>query len=185
MIKFFAIALAVIMFFLPVEAIQPIARPLVPGIALLATGIFPSMTLTVGAMLTTRQNPQLIQKRYNELKEVLRILAASFALAVVCIILLSAAVAVNNVPNLKPIVAAYAPHIIMCSFGFVVALLIGRGIAIVKIYFHILDLNKKQALLNARKDVDDIFDKAKIDGRLNAIVKRQSRPKKLAEDTTS
>lgn len=140
-----ATALAALM---PMAAIEDVARLLVPAVALMATSIFPCMTLVVGAMKGEQRTPALIDDLYGKLRLLMKILVAAFAVAIVAIFLIVvAAIAAEAGTAFRGFELA---HIAAGLAGTTLAIFVGRIIAIGKMFFEVLDINRKHALLIAR-----------------------------------
>lgn len=133
--------------FLPNEAVEPLARILVPGIALMAAGIFPSMTLVVGAMKGEQRSPKVVTDLYEKLRQILKVICAAFVLAVLAIAAILASASLNHVTFPY---ASYVQQVFMGLGALSVLFLVDRVVAVIRTYFAVLDLNKTQALLVAR-----------------------------------
>lgn len=151
------IALAACAFFAPLKSFDPAARVLVPAIALMAAGIFPCMSLAVGAMKGEHRTPALVEELYERLKLLLKVLVASFGLAVMAIILLACTVivAANALPSggsadIPPQYLGWIARSTASLSVIAIGLLGGRVVAVGKAFFAILDINRKHALLIAR-----------------------------------
>lgn len=146
-------------FFIPNTLIDPIARAIVPAIALMATGIFPCMTLAINSMKAEGRTPKLIEDLHGQLYWLLRTLAATFALAVAAIAALTVAIALAAPDGWAGFVVpegwfAVAPaHVAAAVCGLIVGVLGGRVVTLGRAFFTILEINKKQALLVARPKV--------------------------------
>jgi|GEM_PF-4238576 len=146
---------AIVAVYIPFAAVEPLARVLVPGIALMGAGIFPSMSLVVGAMKGDERTPKIVKELHEKLKNILKVLVAAFVLILVSILLLLASVGLEytkNVPHVDLI-----RRIVICLAAVSVALLADRVSAVVRTFFAVLELNKKQALLVARAGNQKLF----------------------------
>ncbi len=153
------IALGVASIWLPREAIDPMARALTPAIALLATGIFPCMSLAVGAMKGENRAPRQVDELYEQLHTVMRVLVAAFALAVTAIVLIVAILGFLAV-QMEEKAGNVAVHVTLSIVALVLALLFGRAIAIGKAFFAILEINRKGAKLVTRSKLQGQRDAA-------------------------
>ena len=159
-------------YLIPTGAIEPLARVLVPGIALMATAIFPCMTLVVNAMKGEHRTPSLVEDLHAKLRMLLKLLVATFVLAVTAMILMAAAVALLYAPVL-PIVS----KIVWCFAALVVVLLLGRVEAIGRAFFALLDINRKHALLIARAKIRGERDAAIDAGKLARLPEDDPKPR--------
>ncbi|MBP6362942.1 MAG: hypothetical protein KA329_05400 [Novosphingobium sp.] len=178
-------ALAVGAYFIPVTLIDPVARAIVPAVALMATGIFPCMTLAIGAMKAEGRTPALIEELYQQLRGLMKVLVATFALAVAEVVALTLAIALASpgaprgfevtpgTVHVTPVEAA-----VMIA-GFVLGFLAGRIIALGRAFFAVLDINKKQSLLVARSKVRSERDTAVESSRLARFAADDSTAKPL------
>ena len=155
----FSLTLAVGASFLPTSLVDPVARAMVPAIALMATGIFPCMTLAIGAMKAEGRTPALIEDLYGQLRGLLQVLVVTFALAVSEIIALTASIALSNptawqgfthYPGTFHLTPAQVAVMVSAA---ILGILGGRVVALGRAFFAVLDINKKQALLVARAKV--------------------------------
>jgi hypothetical protein len=154
----FGLLMAAGSYWIPFAAIEPMARILVPAIALLATGIFPCMTLAVGAMKGDHRSPAQVDELYEELRLVMKILVATFVLAAATV-----ATIVALTGTIAAISVEWGPWVqrgLMGLIALMLSLLAGRVIAIARAFFAILDINRKHALLVARAKVQSERDKA-------------------------
>lgn len=143
-----ALVLGALAFLAPIAAVDAASRTIVLGIALMAAGIFPCMTLTVNAMKGEERSPAMVEALYDQLSKLLKVLVAGFILAVISVIALagtSAAVAANVD---EPIARAAA-----VGAGLVLGLFVSRVAAIGRAFFALLEINRKHSLLVARKRV--------------------------------
>jgi hypothetical protein len=146
-------------YFVPTALIDPVARAIVPAIALMATGIFPCMTLAIGAMKAEGRTPALIEELYLQLRGLLKVLVVTFALAVSEIVALTVSVALASPGAPRGFqVAPDTFHITPTQTAamvaaFILGLLGGRIIVLGRAFFDVLDINKKQSLLVARTKV--------------------------------
>ncbi len=161
-------------YLIPVGAIEPLARVLVPGIALMATGIFPCMTLVVNAMKGEHRTPALVEDLHGNLRQLLKLLVAAFALALMAMILMAAAVALVQAP-----VPAAVPKVTLCLAALVIVLLVGRVEAIGRAFFALLEINRKHALLIARAKVRGERDAAIEAGKLARVPEDDPNPRPL------
>jgi len=153
-------------YFLPFQAVDAASKVLAPAIALMATGIFPSMTLVVGSMKAEERTPQLIEELHANLKRLLSSLVAAFVLAVASLTLIvstGAAIATKEPMYVQP--WAIRTLVVLCAIT--ITLLAGRAVAVARTFFAILEVNRKQALLTARAknrtSWQSARDKAKFD----------------------
>ncbi|WP_422058634.1 hypothetical protein [Sphingomonas sp.] len=150
---FFAIA----SIWFPLPAVEPAARIVVPAIALLATGIFPCMTLTIGAMKGDHRSPLQVDELYGQLKFVMKVLVATFALAAALAATMVAIIAIDA--GAHPRWSGVATRLLLALACIELALLGGRIHAVGRAFFAILDINRKHALLVARAKVQGERDK--------------------------
>jgi hypothetical protein len=143
----------------PRDAVDPMARALIPAVALLATGIFPCMSLAVGSMKGEQRAPKQVDELYEQLHTVMRVLVASFALAALAIVSIVGLVGLVNVTSPSTIVLI-GERILLGGICLILALLGGRVAAIGRAFFAILDINRKHALLIARAKTQSARDKA-------------------------
>lgn len=150
-----SLAAAVLGYFLPATTLEPIARVLVPAVALLATGIVPCMTLAVNAMKGEQRTPALVEDLHDKLAKLLRLLVASFALSVAAVTAIATTVALVNGPVLDfvPKIGAAVSASFLCMLG-------GRAIAVGRAFFALLEINRTHALLIARAKVRSERDNA-------------------------
>jgi len=147
--SFFAAAVvAAVAGLLPTSAIDAAARTLTLAIALMAAGVFPCMTLAVNAMKGEEKSPAMVQDLYEQLRKLLKVLVAAFVLAVLAVlslVFIAAAIAtdVGHWPVKGAAVLA----------GFTLGLFMARVLGIGKAFFVLLEINKKHALLVARKQI--------------------------------
>lgn len=150
--------LAIAAYFAPLKAIEPVARVLVPAVALMATGIFPCMSLAVGAMKGEHRTPALVEQLHGRLHLVLKLLVVTFSCAVIAIGALAITVALaavaqpvgSELPDQSLVISAHAVSAISML---VLALLAGRVVDLGRAFFAILEINRKHALLIARAKV--------------------------------
>jgi hypothetical protein len=155
------IALSVGSIWLPQQVIEPMARALIPATALLATAIFPCMSLAVSALKGDSRSPGQVDELYQQLHTVLKVLVATFTLAVLAVVLLVAMTALTAL-TVKPhnhwidlgITAT------LCVVSAVLSLLVGRAVAVGRAFFAILEINRRHALLVARAKVQGDREKA-------------------------
>lgn len=152
------LAVAIASIWLPRGAIDPMARALIPAVALLATGIFPCMSLAVGSMKGDHRAPKQVDELYEQLKIVMKVLVLSFGLAVLTIVLTVGLVGLVSeaTPSYRHMLSERGLLGFVCVSLFVLA---GRVIAIGKAFFAILDINRKHALLIARAKIQGTRDK--------------------------
>lgn len=165
---------AVTAYWLPSGVIEPLARVLVPAIALMATGVFPCMTLVVNAMKGEHRTPALVEDLYTKLRQLLRLLVVTFALAVVTMGLMAAAVALLQVPVLLMV-----PKITICFAVCTMVLLLGRVVDIGRAFFALLDINRKHALLIARAKIRGERDAALDAGKLARLSEDDTSPRRF------
>lgn len=161
-------------YWLPISAIEPLARVLVPGIALMATGVFPCMTLVVNAMKGEHRTPALVEDLYAKLRLLLKLLIVTFALAVTTMGLMAASVALLQAP-----VLIIVPKIALCIAALTILLLIGRVVDIGRAFFALLDINRKHALLIARAKIRGERDSALDAGKLAKLPEDDTTPRPL------
>jgi hypothetical protein len=140
--------MAIAAYLAPPEVIEPAARVLVPGVALMATGVFPCMTLAVNAMKGEHRTPALVEDLYLKLRQLLKLLAATFILAIAAMALMAAGVGLLKAP-----VLTFVPKMAFGLAAAVIVLLVGRLEAIGRAFFVLLDINRKHALLIARAKI--------------------------------
>ncbi|WP_125953918.1 hypothetical protein [Novosphingobium sp. MD-1] len=171
--------------FVPTTMIDPMARAMVPAIALMATGIFPCMTLTIGAMKAEGRTPALIEELYLQLRGLLKVLVVTFALAVAEIITLTASVALASPgaprgievePGTFYVTPVQAAAMIA---AFILGILSGRIIVLGRAFFEVLEINKKQSLLVARAKVRTERDAAIENSRRARFSPDDATPKRL------
>lgn len=167
------LALGIGSLWLPHSAVDPMARLVVPAIALLATSIFPCMSLAVGSLKAEQRAPLQVDELYTQLRTIMQVLVVTFALAVAavaCLVGLSGLVTANGpaaamggvaVPAVAPSpVLEFAIRALLVFICVVLTLLGGRVVAVGKAFFAILEINRKHALLVARSKVQSDRDKA-------------------------
>ncbi len=169
-----AIVLGLAGWSLPIAAVEATARTLVLAVALMAAGVFPCMTLVVNAMKGEQRTPILIEELYGQLRTLLKILVTAFAIAVACVLTLAttAALSAANADDLPIRIGAVAG-------GALLGLLASRAAAIGRAFFAILDINRKQALIIARKDVRTQREAVIADGRREQFKSDDPTPRKL------
>lgn len=152
----FSILAAIVAWFLPVAAVDPVARLLAVAIALMASGVFPCMTLTVGAMKGERRTPALVNDLYTKLELLMKLLVVAFALAVVSLLCL--------VVSITLVTVKVDGVFVSCSVALSAAalsLLGSRVVDIGRAFFALLEINRRHALLIARAGVrserDDVM----------------------------
>lgn len=152
----FSILAAFAAWFLPVAAVDPVARLLAVAIALMASGIFPCMTLTVGAMKGERRTPASVNDLYAKLELLMKLLVVAFALAVLSLLCLVVSISLVTVKadhvTVSGAVALSAAALTMLG---------GRVADIGRAFFALLEINRRHALLIARAGVrserDDVI----------------------------
>jgi hypothetical protein len=155
----FSAMLALGAYFVPATLIDPVARAIIPAVALMATGIFPCMTLTIGAMKAEGRTPALIEELYDQLKSLLKVLVAAFTLSVVAVIALSILIAFASpgAPRGFPAPPGtfYVTPVQLAAMtaAFVLGLLASRMFILGRAFFAVLEINRKQSLLVARAKV--------------------------------
>jgi hypothetical protein len=177
---------------LPFEAVEPMARLVVPAIALLATSIFPCMSLAVGSLKAEQRAPVQVDELYTQLHTIMQVLAVTFALSVgtvICIIGLSSIVASNNMAALSAggigtgesaaVPIQYCARGLLICIAILLAVLGGRVVAVGKAFFVILSINRKHALLVARSKVQGDRDKAMDAVRRHRFAPDYSAPREL------
>lgn len=179
-LAYISLPIAAAAFLIPPGAVEPLARVVVPAIALMAAGVFPCMTLVVNAMKGEHRTPALIEDLYGNLRRLLRLLVATFALAVLAMVLLAAAVVLLHPPVLPRIPELpIVPKLTVCAAAFVIGLLIGRVEAIGRAFFALLDINRKHALLIARAKVRGERDEAIEASKLARVPEDDPTPRPL------
>lgn len=169
-----ALLLGVAAWWLPAGAVEATARTLVLAVALMAAGVFPCMTLVVNSMKGEQRTPALIEELFGQLHRLLKVLVAAFAVAVVSVLALSATSALAASGADDFLVRSSAA---IC--GFLLGMLAGRAITIGKAFFAVLEINRKQALLIARKDIRIQRDNAIAEGRREQFKQDDPRPRQL------
>jgi hypothetical protein len=174
-----SLILAIAIYFAPIALAEPAARALVPAIALMATGIFPCMSLVVGAMKGEQRTPALVEQLYRNLEILLKLLVTAFALSVGAVLLLAitvslAADAAAQLPS-RPIFQSWVAHAIAASAIMVLTILGGRVFQVGRAFFTVLEINRKHALLVSR---------AKVRGERDLALE-SSRDEKFPEDDQS
>jgi len=163
-------------YLLPTTVVDPLVRVLGIAIALMATGIFPCMTLVVNAMKGEQRTPAMVDKLYDGLRNILRILVVAFSLAVASILSLAATAA---------LVAAKVPHlyvhIALASTAVAITFFAGRVIALGRSFFVVLDINRTQALLVARAKTRNEREEVIEAQRLATIFKDDPKPRALVK----
>jgi mannitol-specific phosphotransferase system IIBC component len=139
---------AAIAWFIPHTAIDEIARLLVPAVALMATSIFPCMTLVVGSLKGEQRSTAVIDQLHGRLRAAMEVLVTAFAVAVVAMLLTIIASTLSAVDIILYRVSLTSAVTALAGACF--AILVGRVIAVGKIFFEVLDINRKHALLIAR-----------------------------------
>lgn len=162
LIAFYALAI-ISATFLPFEAIEPLALILVPGIALLATGIFPCMTLIVGSMKPDGRSPKRISELYENFQEILRLLVIAFICAAGSIFMIMASVAMDYTQILHD---TFWRRVTLAAAIIAVVALGAHISSVIRVFFAILALNNKQSLLVARENNRKFFVQARKDARL-------------------
>ncbi|NWK96532.1 hypothetical protein DM806_12845 [Sphingobium lactosutens] len=151
----------------PTPIAVDVGRLLVPAIALLATGIFPSMTLVVNAMKAEERTPNLIDQLYAQLHMILRVLVTTFALAAISIAALATLSVGGGEEGFVTTSPWWAQKAFLIFVCLLIALLIGRVMALGRVFFAILEVNRTQALIAARsknkKSWDAAMSKMEID----------------------
>ena len=188
----FGLGLGVASTWLPHVAVEPMARLVVPAVALLATSIFPCMSLAVGSLKAEQRDPSQVDELYTQLKIIMKVLVATFALAVtavVCIVGLSGLITIiapvpgaNGASALSPAVSLaieLAIRTLLIVVCIVLALLGGRVLAVGKAFFAILDINRKHALLVARSRVQNSREKALEGARKENFAPDSKEPRAL------
>lgn len=186
---FIGFIFAIASIWLPHSAVDPMARIVVPAIALLATSIFPCMSLAVGSLKAEQRAPLQVDELYDQLRTIMKVLVVTFALA---------ATAVATIVGLSGLVASYPESLtkglsaaalrdpievscraLLIVICFAIALLGGRIVAVGKAFFAILDINRKHALLVARSRVQGEREMAMDQGRKHMFVADDSTPRAM------
>lgn len=171
-----AALVAAIAIFSPVAAVDAAARILTLAIALMATGIFPCMTLTVNAMKGEERSPAMVKDLYAQLRTLLSVLVASFVLAVLAVLSLVFTTAVIAID------AGFWPIKAGAVFsGAAIGLFGSRVVAIGKAFFALLEINKKHSLLVSRKRVRHGRDDALRESRQERFVPDDDDPEVFQE----
>lgn len=160
-----SLLLACAAFFAPLKGVDAAARVLVPAVALMATGIFPCMSLAVGAMKGEHRTPALVDQLYTRLRKVLMLLVVTFTCAVAAVASLAltsalVAIAADGNPHVDVAALTLAAHASAGAAALILALLGGRVVDLGRAFFAILDINRRHALLIARAKVSVEEEKA-------------------------
>lgn len=143
-----AVLTAAIAISVPTAAIDAAARVLTLAIALMATGIFPCMTLTVNAMKGEERSPAMVKDLYQQLRTLLGVLVVAFVLAIAAVLSLvftTAAIATDA--------GFWVIKTGVVFSGSAIGLFGARVISIGQAFFALLEINRKHAILVARKRV--------------------------------
>lgn len=130
---------------IPPSIIGDAARMLVLATSLMATGVFPCMTLVVNAMKGEHRTPALVESLYDKLRQLLKLLITAFCLAISVVVLLVTTVTLQAADAIEPVLRGAA-----AASAFAIAIFSGRVVAIGRAFFALLDINRKHALLIAR-----------------------------------
>ena len=160
------IILICIVGFLPIPAIEPLSRLLVPGIALMAAGIFPSMTLVVGSLRGWERSHQSIDNLHELLTRMLKVLTAAFVWSLLSILAIAITIAVvyaNDAPYQTAILRAA-----VFVTTVLIMLLVSRIYVGIKIFFGLLNLEKEEAKRKATARTREFFKRVKDEPGLSA-----------------
>lgn len=162
---FFTLTLGValgIAWFLPLTAVELCARILMPAIALMGAGIFPSMGIVVGAMRAEERTPAAVGVLYEKLRSILSVFACAFIYVVLLVFLVLASVVLassgddHEVPQRVAVFFTVFFMILFCERSYLAA----------RVFFAVLALNKNQALLVAEENNRKLFVQARKDARI-------------------
>ena len=151
--------------YLPMAALEPVARLIVPGIALVAAGIFPTMTLVIGSLRTGKLSVYAANRLYSHLSDALRLLSAQFAFGLLSILGIVLAVAVNHSS-----MAGKSEIIIrglVCFTTFCIAIFVRQAFRSIQIFFALLEREKDLAEKKARERGEKFFEKAAEDAKID------------------
>lgn len=151
----------VIMFLLPVDSIPPVSRVLAPAIALMAAGIFPSMSLVITTMANLSGSQKIIYELHETLKDTLRALRFAFTVSVATILGVAALVALDAADSFPYQNFTLRAVIFMVALG--IMLLGERFFAGLNIFFALLNLARSKAVENAERQSKALFDKVKAE----------------------
>ena len=139
---------------LPIDSIAPISRLLVPSVAIMAAGIFPSMTLVVGAMRGVSQSYKSVRETHSLLTNMLKVLRAAFVLSLLLIFALVALVAleVTEFSHLR---------LFMFFAAFILLLLADRIRVCINTFSALLNLEFREAGIAAKDESRKLFERVK------------------------
>lgn len=139
---------AILASLIPHAALDEIARLLVPAVALMATSIFPCMTLVVGTLKGEQRSTAIVDQLHGKLHAAMEILVATFAVSVVAMLL---TILASTIGTPDPVVRQISlTSTVAALAGASFAILVGRVIAVGRIFFEILGINRTHALMIAR-----------------------------------